>query len=156
MSPRRTADFSREGPAARVVAERRAIQARLAALDRSTPPWDREALGGDNTPAADFLEVVNAAVARPLDSVPRRVLVARLRALQRAEAKLGDGTYGRCEACGEPIPPARLRALPEATHCVPCAEREAAREPRDPALARPAGQRGERGAGGRASRPPVR
>ena len=37
-------------------------------------------------------------------------------ALSRADA----GTYGTCEACGNPIPEARLEALPEATLCVAC------------------------------------
>lgn len=37
-------------------------------------------------------------------------------ALQRAE----QGTYGTCERCGEPIDPARLEIVPEATFCMPC------------------------------------
>ncbi len=37
-------------------------------------------------------------------------------ALSRVEA----GTYGTCESCGNPIPEARLEALPEATLCVTC------------------------------------
>lgn len=28
-----------------------------------------------------------------------------------------------CEDCGKPIPRARLEVVPEATQCVPCAER---------------------------------
>jgi DnaK suppressor protein len=38
-------------------------------------------------------------------------------ALQRVE----DGSYGRCERCGEPIPEARLEARPVARTCVGCA-----------------------------------
>ena len=37
-------------------------------------------------------------------------------ALGRVEA----GTYGTCEACGKPIPEARLEVVPEATLCVNC------------------------------------
>lgn len=36
--------------------------------------------------------------------------------------KLEDGTYGRCEMCEEPIPPARLLALPFAIRCTRCQE----------------------------------
>lgn len=36
----------------------------------------------------------------------------------RALAKLDDGTYGVCDACGEPIPAGRLEALPWAVLCV--------------------------------------
>jgi len=39
-------------------------------------------------------------------------------ALTRIEA----GTYGTCERCGRPIAPARLDAIPYATHCKECAE----------------------------------
>lgn len=37
-------------------------------------------------------------------------------ALQRAQ----QGTYGICERCGEPIEPARLEIMPEATFCLSC------------------------------------
>ena len=36
----------------------------------------------------------------------------------RAQEKLAEGSYGVCDACGKPIPPARLEALPWATLCV--------------------------------------
>jgi DnaK suppressor protein len=40
-------------------------------------------------------------------------------ALQRIE----EGTYGRCELCGEPIPRARLDAIPYAARCLECEEK---------------------------------
>jgi DnaK suppressor protein len=40
--------------------------------------------------------------------------------IDRALAKLDAGTYGTCEQCGQPIPKARLKALPYATLCVGC------------------------------------
>jgi DnaK suppressor protein len=40
---------------------------------------------------------------------------------ERALAKLDEGSYGICDACGEPIAPARLQAAPDAVHCVACA-----------------------------------
>lgn len=48
---------------------------------------------------------------------------------ERALAKLDEGTYGRCDACGEPIAAARLRAMPESVLCVVCAGSQP-REPR--------------------------
>jgi DnaK suppressor protein len=38
--------------------------------------------------------------------------------IQRALAKIEDGTYGLCDVCGEPINPKRLAALPESTRCI--------------------------------------
>lgn len=38
--------------------------------------------------------------------------------VRRAQTKLADGTYGRCDVCAEPIAPDRLEALPWAVRCV--------------------------------------
>ena len=40
--------------------------------------------------------------------------------IDRALAKIDAGTYGRCEQCRNPIPEARLEALPHAALCVMC------------------------------------
>jgi DnaK suppressor protein len=40
--------------------------------------------------------------------------------IDRALAKIEAGTYGLCEQCGQPIPEARLQALPYAALCVSC------------------------------------
>ncbi len=39
-----------------------------------------------------------------------------------ALARIEERTYGTCEGRGEPIPKARLRAIPWARYCVVCAE----------------------------------
>jgi len=41
--------------------------------------------------------------------------------IDRAEAKVADGTYGLCDNCGTKIAAARLEARPWSTHCVDCA-----------------------------------
>jgi DnaK suppressor protein len=52
------------------------------------------------------------------------VLSAQARAaaveIDRALSKIEIGTYGLCEQCGQPIPDARLQALPQAALCVAC------------------------------------
>lgn len=40
--------------------------------------------------------------------------------VERAIARLDDGTYGMCLRCGRPIAPERLDALPWAAHCIEC------------------------------------
>jgi RNA polymerase-binding transcription factor DksA len=51
-----------------------------------------------------------------------RALVGRLEEtladVDRALAKLDDGTYGKCEVCGEDIADARLEALPASRYCI--------------------------------------
>ena len=41
----------------------------------------------------------------------------RLEDIDRALAKLDEGTYGTCEVCGREIDPERLEARPEARYC---------------------------------------
>lgn len=66
---------------------------------------------------------IQESIANDIALVSRQALIAR-RPLNEAEKKIREGTAGRCEVCGRPIPPARLAAIPEATQCVPCAERK--------------------------------
>jgi DnaK suppressor protein len=40
--------------------------------------------------------------------------------IDHARQKIASGTYGDCESCGQPIPRARLKALPHARLCVTC------------------------------------
>jgi DnaK suppressor protein len=49
-----------------------------------------------------------------LDEARRRELEAQLAAVQRAEERLRNGTYGLSVLSGEPIPDARLEARPSA------------------------------------------
>lgn len=48
---------------------------------------------------------------------------AELLAIDRALARLDDGTYGVCADCGKRIPVARMRVRPTATKCVACASK---------------------------------
>ena len=43
--------------------------------------------------------------------------------LDAALERLAEGDYGVCTSCGTAIPIDRLRLLPAATFCVPCARR---------------------------------
>lgn len=64
------------------------------------------------------------AISRLTDIGVGRSLEAGLLRTERALAKLDDGTYGRCDACGRPIPPRRLQAMPDSVLCVECAAAE--------------------------------
>lgn len=45
-----------------------------------------------------------------------------LREIDRALARIEDGSYGECLECGEPIAAARLEANPTVRYCIDCAE----------------------------------
>jgi RNA polymerase-binding transcription factor DksA len=113
---------TKAGQAARISAERESLRVRLAALDRGKAFRDRGEIGGDNTPTSDTLDTAQESMAKEEALAARDALIQRIKVFARAEEKIREGTYGLCEACGRPIPAARLRALPEAVLCVPCAE----------------------------------
>jgi RNA polymerase-binding transcription factor DksA len=48
---------------------------------------------------------------------------SRIISLEEALRKAEDGSYGRCEVCGQPIDPARLAILPSTTRCINCAQK---------------------------------
>lgn len=68
-------------------------------------------VGEGTTQAVERITQVDAA----------RKLDAKLRDVERALAKLDEGTYGACDSCGEPIGEDRLEAIPWAVLCVRCA-----------------------------------
>jgi DnaK suppressor protein len=51
-------------------------------------------------------------------------LLERVTQVERAIDRLGEGNYGWCERCGNPIPVERLAAFPSATLCVSCKQLE--------------------------------
>ena len=57
---------------------------------------------------------------REIDLSLEENINASISQIDRALAKLADGSYGTCEQCGSPIPKARLRVAPFATLCVDC------------------------------------
>jgi DnaK suppressor protein len=66
-------------------------------------------------------EGTNLAIDRILQVATHDHEAAVLADVERALAKVEEGTYGICDNCAEPIAPGRLEALPWAVLCVECA-----------------------------------
>jgi RNA polymerase-binding transcription factor DksA len=47
--------------------------------------------------------------------------LAEITQIRLALKRIGDGSYGECVTCGEPIGEKRLQALPYAAQCINCA-----------------------------------
>src|SRR5688572_31707 len=79
---------------------------------------------GDRTPyGGDFESLVTAAQLasqHETDELLRRRLERRLSELEHVQRRLEQGSYGKCEQCGEQIPEERLEAMPDSIMCVPC------------------------------------
>lgn len=54
--------------------------------------------------------------------------------VQEALKKIGEGTYGVCESCGEPISVKRLLARPVTSFCINCKSEMEAEERREESL----------------------
>jgi DnaK suppressor protein len=99
-------------------ARRRELADELARLtERPADPVGNLSFGkriGDGTTEA--VERINTTAAA-------RSVAASLADVDRALAKLAEGTYGSCDTCGRSIPPERLEAVPWASRCVECGAR---------------------------------
>ena len=101
-------------------AERAATLDSIAALTRSFGEIvaSIEGVGNDDEhdPEGATIAYERALLASLLDSARAQLLV-----IDDALGQIGTGSYGRCAACGEPISPDRLRALPTTPTCIRCA-----------------------------------
>jgi DnaK suppressor protein len=79
-------------------------------------------LGYGNHMADDASEAFEQAKELALRQNAEQVLAQITDALGRFE----QGSYGTCEQCGVEIDPARLKALPYATLCLRCQQRQQA------------------------------
>src|SRR5438132_12866654 len=95
---------------ARATALRRVLAGELEDLGNSKA---RDS-AGDTADAA--FDSGNEEIASQLAELEAR----ELRQIERALAKIKQGTYGQCEYCQAKIPVARLNALPYSTTCVEC------------------------------------
>ncbi len=85
---------------------------------------ERDRLEGDlRASSDDAVSGPDRASPRPEGDGRADVSGIVLRQIDDALARLEAGEYETCAACGAPIAPTRLAALPYATRCVACARR---------------------------------
>ena len=72
---------------------------------------------------ASLADEAPLAVEREKELALRRTLQNRLLDVRHALDKVEQGTYGRCDSCGQEISPGRLRAQPHAALCITCKAR---------------------------------
>jgi DnaK suppressor protein len=104
---------------------RRELEARRRSTrDRVDSLAERPELGAAQGFGKRIGDGTTEAISRLTDIGVGRSLETGLARTERALAKLDAGTYGVCDACGEPIAAARLRAMPDSVMCVACAASE--------------------------------
>jgi len=106
----------------RLAAERADTVERLSGLERELRGIIESA---DTAGTDDEHDPEGATIAFERQHVAALLSQAReqLTQIDAAMRKLADGSYGRCERCGQDIGAGRLAARPAATTCMSCASR---------------------------------
>jgi len=106
----------------RLEGERKRLVEELEQLKASVRPADERREGSPfgkrEEEAAETLELEKRL------TLEKRI-IDQLADIEHALRKFEEGTYGLCDSCGQPIDPARLEALPQATLCLSCKARQA-------------------------------
>ena len=106
----------------RLEAEKKRLTEELEQLLASANPTDERREGSPfgkrEEEATEVLELEKRLV---LEKRIKEQLVGVEHALHKFE----EGTYGFCDSCGQPIDPARLEAIPEASLCIQCKTQQA-------------------------------
>jgi DnaK suppressor protein len=84
---------------------------------------DRAESEGDMT-ENDSGDMSHSLFTRELDAGIEQTVERRLRNVERALQKIEEGTYGICDATGEPISEGRLEAVPEALYTLEAQQRQ--------------------------------
>jgi DnaK suppressor protein len=101
-------------------AERSSYLAQAEALKAEADQMAQEAEPGDVQFDDESGEGGTVNIDRERDLALSAQARAAVEDIDHALAKIESGTYGTCERCGQPIPRARLKALPQARLCVAC------------------------------------
>jgi DnaK suppressor protein len=105
-----------------LVAIRRELEARRdRARGRVAALAQRPELGSAQGFGKRIGDGTTEAISRLTDIGVGESLERGLERAERAIAKLDEGSYGICDACGEEIPQARLAAMPDSVRCIRCA-----------------------------------
>lgn len=95
---------------------------RKAVLDRARQMLSEENMTLDTNDLPDEMDLASSEYLQSFEFRLRGREKSLLSKLDLALKKIGDGTFGVCEICEEPIGKKRLEARPETTLCIKCKE----------------------------------
>jgi len=101
----------------RLESEQKTLIAELDQLRASSAPSEERREG---SPFGKREEEATESVELERRLALEKQILERLAEVEAALGKFDEGSYGRCENCGNPIEPARLEALPQAKLCLNC------------------------------------
>jgi DnaK suppressor protein len=102
----------------RLLAERKDLQAQYDELEESTFSANQSELTGEMGFDEEYADAGSATFEREKDLSLVNNLRDLMERIDKALAKIDEGTYGLCDRCGKPIEKLRLKALPYANLCI--------------------------------------
>lgn len=115
--------MDREALKQRLLQERRRLEVEVCDLDADLSE-SLEDSSGESPYDQHMAETAAATLDREIDLSLEENTLATIAQIDRALAKLENGSYGLCDQCGKPIAEERLEAVPFATLCIECKRRE--------------------------------
>lgn len=111
-------------------AERDRLSAELDAMEEHLPEVEQVSVDASGGYDEDLADVASDTFEREKGIAIENSVQDLLQQVEEALERIDQGTFGVCEACGSPIHPERLRALPYARLCIDCKAREEQAIPR--------------------------
>ena len=102
----------------RLQEERRDLQAQYDEIEEATFSTNQSDLTGEMGFDEEYADAGTATFERERDLSLVNNLRDLMERIDKALAKIEDGTYGLCDRCGKPIEKARIKALPYANLCL--------------------------------------
>ena len=102
----------------RLVEERQDLQRQYDEIEESIFSANQTELTGEMGFDEEYADAGTATFERERDLSLVNNLRDLMDRIDKALAKIGDGTYGLCDRCGKPIEKARIKALPYANLCL--------------------------------------
>jgi RNA polymerase-binding protein DksA len=103
--------------------QRAAVVAAIEYLHRENPGSMSDELNVVS-PDNHMAETASVTIDREIDYTLEENEEEVLAAIDAALARIEEGTYGRCQRCGQQVAGERLRALPYATLCIDCKRKD--------------------------------
>jgi DnaK suppressor protein len=102
----------------RLLKERQDLKAQYDELEESSFSSNQSEMTGESGFDEEYADAGSATFERERDLSLVNNVVDLIDRIDKALAKMEDGTYGLCERCGKPIEKLRLKALPYASLCL--------------------------------------
>jgi DnaK suppressor protein len=111
----------------RLEAERAELQVQLTTIEETSFATSQSDISGEVSFDEENADAGSFTFERERDLSIENNVRDLMGKIDRALARMGDGTYGICSRCGKPIEKARLKALPYADLCIKDAQAQSRR-----------------------------